>query len=84
MGGASRAAANALGKLGPSAKQSVPKLFELMDREDDREFAGAALKEINTAPVEAIPLLIEKLNSEDRTNSFLCDHYVGQDWTTSG
>ncbi len=73
-----RAASNALGKLGPDAKHAVPKLFELMASEEDREFAGAALKEINTAPVEAVPLLIEKLNSEDRRTAFFAISMLGK------
>lgn len=73
-----RVAGVALGKLGPDAKQAVPKLFQLLSSDEDRDFASSTLKEINTAPVEAIPLLIEKLDSEERRTSFYAVSLLGK------
>lgn len=73
-----RIAGVALGKLGPEAKNAVPKLFQLLSSEEDRDFASSSLKEINTAPIEAIPLLIEKLDSEDRRTSFYAVSLLGK------
>ena len=68
----------ALGKLGPEAKNAVPKLFRLLSSDEDRDFASSALKEINTAPVEAIPLLMEKLDSEERRTAFYAVSLLGK------
>ena len=73
-----RTAGVALGKLGPDAKNAVPKLFKLLENDEDRDFASGALKEINAAPVEAIPLLIEKLDSEERRTAFYAVSLLGK------
>ena len=73
-----RVAGVALGKLGAEAKNAVPKLFQLMASDEDRDFASSALKEINTAPIEAIPLLMEKLDSEERRTSFYAVTLLGK------
>lgn len=73
-----RIAGIALGKLGPDAKNAVPKLFRLLGSDEDRDFASGALKEINTAPVEAIPLLMEKLEADDRRTSFYAVSLLGK------
>ncbi len=73
-----RTAGVALGKIGPDAKQAVPKLFKLLENDEDRDFASGALKEINTAPVEAIPLLIAKLDSEERRTAFYAVSLLGR------
>ncbi len=73
-----RVAGVALGKLGPDAKNAVPKLFQLLASDEDRDYASSALKEINTAPVEAIPLLMEKLDSEERRTSFYAVSLLGK------
>lgn len=73
-----RIAGVALGKLGPEAKSSVSKLFRLLSSNEDRDFASGALKEINTAPVEAIPLLIENLGSEERRTAFYAVTLLGK------
>jgi HEAT repeat protein len=73
-----RIAGVALGKLGPEAKHAVPKLFQLLSSDEDRDFASSSLKEINAAPVEAVGLLIEKLDSEDRRMSFYAVSLLGK------
>ncbi len=73
-----RVAGAALGKLGPNAKNSVPKLFRMLSSDEDRDFASSALKEIDTAPVEAIPLLMEKLESEERRTAFYAVSLLGK------
>jgi len=73
-----RSAGVALGKLGPNAKNAVPKLFRLLSMDEDRDFASSALKEINTAPVEAIPLLMEKLESQERRTAFYAVSLLGK------
>jgi HEAT repeat protein len=73
-----RVAGVALGKLGPAAKNAVPKLFQLLANDEDRDFASSALREINTAPIEAIPLFIEKLDSEERRTAFYAVSLLGK------
>ena len=73
-----RVAGVALGKLGPEAKNAVPKLFRMLSSDEDRDFASSSLKEINTAPVEAIPLLMEKLESEERRTAFYAVSLLGR------
>jgi HEAT repeat protein len=73
-----RVAGVALGKLGPEAKDSVPKLFRMLNSNEDRDFASSSLKEINTAPVEAIPLFIESLDSEERRTAFYAVTLLGK------
>ena len=73
-----RVAGVALGKLGTEAKNAVPKLFQLLANEEDRDYASSALKEINTAPVEAIPLFMEKLDSEERRTAFYAVSLLGK------
>ena len=68
----------ALGKVGPDAKNAVPKLFRMLESDEDREFASNALKEINAAPVEAIPMLISKLDSEERRTAFYAVSLLGK------
>jgi HEAT repeat protein len=67
-----------LGKLGPVAINAVPKLFGLLASEQDSDFASAALKEINTAPVDAIPLLLAKIDSEERRVGFYAITLLGK------
>jgi HEAT repeat protein len=73
-----RVAGVALGKIGPPAKNAVPKLFRMLSHEEDTDFASGALREINDAPVEAIPLFIEKLDSEERRVGFYAVTLLGK------
>ncbi len=73
-----RIAGVALGKLGAEAKNAVPKLFQLLSNEEDTDFASGALREINTAPVEAIPLLLAKIESEERRVGFYAVSLLGK------
>jgi HEAT repeat protein len=73
-----RVAGVSLGKLGPEAKDSVPKLFRMLSSNEDRDFASSSLKEINTAPVEAIPLFLESLDSEERRTAFYAVTLLGK------
>ncbi len=73
-----RIAGVALGKLGPEAKGAVPKLFRLLKNEEDTDFASGALREINTAPVEAIPLFMENIESEERRVGFYAISLLGK------
>jgi hypothetical protein len=71
-------AGGALGKLGPQAKAAVPKLFVLLRSEEDADYANAALKEINNAPLEALPLLLEQLDTKDRRVGFYAITLLGK------
>ncbi len=71
-------AAAALGKLGPDAKNAVPKLFGMLKNRVDQGFADSALKEINAAPVEAVPMLIEKIDSGERREAFYAVSLLGK------
>jgi HEAT repeat protein len=73
-----RTAGSALGQLGPAAKEAVPSLFKLLASEEDSDFASGALKEINSAPESAIPLLIENLGSEDRRAGYYAVTLLGK------
>jgi HEAT repeat protein len=73
-----RIAGVALGKLGADAKNAVPKLFQLLNSDEDRDYASSSLREINTAPVEAVPMLIEKLASEERRTAFYAVTLLGK------
>ncbi len=68
----------ALGKIGPDAKNAVPKLFSMLRSELDKGYADSSLKEINTAPIEAIPMLIEKIESDDRREAFYAVSLLGK------
>ena len=50
----------------------------ILASEEDRDYASSALKEINTAPIEAIPLLMEKLDSEERRTAFYAVSLLGK------
>ena len=65
-----RQAGTELGKLGPEAKAAVPRLFELLSSDQDSEYSNQSLEEINAAPVEAVPMLISKLESSERRARF--------------
>lgn len=73
-----RLAAVNLGKLGADAKNSVPKLFGMLSNPDDMDFANSTLREINTAPVEAIPLLMKNLDSEERRVAYYAISLLGK------
>lgn len=67
-----------LGQLGPAAKAAVPKLFELLNSEEDSDFASGALREIDAAPVEAMELLIGNLDSEERRVGYYAITLLGK------
>ncbi len=67
-----------LGKLGPVAKGAVPKLFSLLRNDEDTDFANNALREIDAAPVEAIPMLIENIDSRERRVAFYAVSLLGK------
>lgn len=73
-----REAAAALGKLGPDGKVGVPKLFHMLASDEDRDFARGALRDIDAAPVEAVPLFMAALDSEDRTEAFYAIFLLGK------
>lgn len=73
-----RLAGTELAKLGPDAAIAVPRLFELLGSGEDSDYASSALKEINAAPVEAVPMLLEKLDSDDRRASFYAITLLGK------
>jgi len=71
-------AGSQLGKLGPVAKGAVPKLFALLSSEVDSDFASSALREIDAAPIEALPMLLENLESEERRVGFYAVSLLGK------
>lgn len=73
-----RVAADALGDIGPDAKMATPQLFRMLESEEDSDFASGALREIDAAPVEAIPLFMESLKSEDRRTAFYSVMLLGK------
>lgn len=65
-----RIAGQNLGRQGSVAVAAVPKLFELLGRHEDKDYAAEALRQIDAAPVEALRLLIDNLDSADRRKAF--------------
>ena len=58
-------AAKQLGQLGADAAPAVPTLLRLLQREEDTATAAEALRQVDTAPPEAVPLLIEMLQNPE-------------------
>lgn len=71
-------AAQELAKLGPDAMNAIPRLFRMLGNEEDSEFARTAIRAIDAAPVEAIPMLIDSLDSEDRRTSYYAIFLLGK------
>jgi HEAT repeat protein len=63
-GSVHQAAAQALGLLGPNAKEATGALIQCLNRKRNECFACRALARIGTASDAVIPALIEALNSE--------------------
>ena len=61
-----RDASLALGSFGSEARAAVPILFRMLDSEEDTDSARGALRAIDDADQEAVPILIEGLKSDDR------------------
>ncbi|MEM8733531.1 MAG: HEAT repeat domain-containing protein [Planctomycetota bacterium] len=60
-----RAACEELGEIGETAKVSVPKLFAMIDVEEDESIATGALREIGAAPATVLPQLMSAYESEN-------------------
>lgn len=73
-----RDAAAALGQLGDKAQGAVPVLFALLSEPDDTNFAKDALRSINVAGPDAVPVLIEGLKSTDRRQQFYALYLIGR------
>jgi HEAT repeat protein len=71
-------AATELGEIGAEAKRAVPKLFQMLASEDDSESARGALRAIDGAGPEAVPVLIEGLKSTDRRRQFYAIFLLGK------
>lgn len=68
----------ALGSLEAKAIAAVPRLFQLLASEEDVDAAREALKKIDTADEQAIPVLIEGLESPDRRVQFYAVFLLGK------
>lgn len=73
-----RIAGPALGRQGSVAVSAVPKLFELLGRHEDKDYAGESLRQIDTAPEEMLPLLIEHVDSSDKRKAFYAVVLLGK------
>ncbi len=73
-----KTATAALGRQGASAVNAVPALWELLESDQDREGARAALREIDTAPPAAAPLLKKALYDDDRRLRFFAVYLLGK------
>ena len=71
-----RSAAQSLAKFGPSGKKAVPILFGMLASDQDRDYARAALKEIDAADADAVPVLLEGLKNEDRTLKYYAAFFL--------
>ncbi|MDQ3624748.1 MAG: HEAT repeat domain-containing protein, partial [Verrucomicrobiota bacterium] len=73
--GVRRAAAEAIARLGNKASDATAGLAPLLKREEDREFALAALREIS---VGSLPHLLEMLESSDPSVRLFACERLGQ------
>lgn len=73
-----RIAGQNLGRQGSVAVSAVPKLFELLGRHEDKDYAAESLRQIDAAPIEALKLLIDHLDSEDRRKAFYAVTLLGK------
>jgi HEAT repeat protein len=67
-----------LGELGERAAGAVPRLLELMRSPQDSDTASSALRRIDTAPADAIPMLLAILKDPDsnRRHRFYALHLL--------
>ncbi|QEG00415.1 putative lyase [Stieleria maiorica] len=73
-----RDAAESLGELGADAKSAVPALFKLLPVPEDTNFAKTALRAINTAGPEAVPVLLAGIESNDRRQQYYSLYMLGK------
>ena len=71
-------AARSLSDIGQAAKCAVPELFGWMVREQDDNIASACLKEIDAAPLSAVDLLFEHIDSSNRRTSYYAIYLLGK------
>ena len=73
-----KAAGQTLASVGESARSAVPKLFELLGSEEDREMAQTTLRAIDAVDAEALPALIQALNSSDGRTVYFAAFFLGK------
>ncbi|HAD61580.1 MAG TPA: hypothetical protein DCG12_20260, partial [Planctomycetaceae bacterium] len=73
-----RAAAEGLANLEKAAAPAVPKLFAMLVSDEDTNSASAALRAINTAEVDALPVLLDGLKSRERRQVYFGLYLIGQ------
>ncbi|WP_182865396.1 HEAT repeat domain-containing protein [Rhodopirellula sp. JC639] len=73
-----RDAGESLGELGADAKSAVPALFRLLPVPEDTNFAKTALRAINTAGPEAVPVLLAGIESNDRRQQYYSLYMLGK------
>ncbi|MGI9471382.1 MAG: HEAT repeat domain-containing protein, partial [Rubripirellula sp.] len=73
-----RDSAESLGKIGSKAKAAVPTLFRMLTSEDDRDAARGALRAIDDAGPEAVPVLVGALESDDRRQRYYAMFLLGK------
>lgn len=71
-------AAEALARYGSLAQAAVPRLFRMLADDRDRDVARHALREIDTVDAAALPVLLDALESQDRTVQFYGIFFVGK------
>ena len=67
-----------LGDMGSVAKEAVPVLFKMLASEEDVDAARGALRGIDDAGPNAVPVLMEGLESEDRRLRFYAMFLIGK------
>ena len=73
-----RIAGQSLGRQGSVAVTAVPKLFQLLGRHEDKDYAAESLRQIDTAPGEMLPTLLENIDSSDRRKAFYAVMLLGK------
>ena len=73
-----KTAAKSLAEYGPAAKRAVADLFRLLDSEEDEEAARDALKAIDDVGPEALEVLMNGLDSDDRRIRFYAMYLIGK------
>lgn len=73
-----REAAKQIGEFGSKARIAVPRLFVMLESEEDEEAARSALRSIDDAGPEALEVLLKGLDSKDPRVRFYAMFLIGK------
>ncbi|MEO1983288.1 MAG: HEAT repeat domain-containing protein, partial [Fuerstiella sp.] len=73
-----RAAAESLGDIGAAARAAIPILFTMLQNEEDTNVARGAIRAIDAAGPEALPVLLAGLKSDDLRTQYYAVFLLGK------